>query len=439
MYESIAAIATAPSVGGIAIIRISGSTAVDVAQKVFVPAGKTSVSSFKPRVMYYGKIIGQGVEDYGYCVIFRAPHSFTGEDVAELHCHGGVQLSRAILKNVFANGARPALAGEFTRRAFLNGKLSLASAEGMADMINGESLAEVRAGSLLYSEKLTSKVKEIQSRLTDLLAEIGADIDYPEEDLEVSHGGTAKSALSCALAEVSSLAAAYDGGKKIKNGVSVAICGVPNAGKSSLLNALLGYDKAIVSSEAGTTRDVVEGSIQINGVNFNFFDTAGIREGSSEVENIGIQRARRTLESCDIAVLVFETFGVEEREILQSLTCPVVKVCSKSDLGAASPEADICISSKTGEGIGLLKDKLRDISIPAGGLDGAFLIEERHYLALERAKAALSSAISHLEQYPLDVISLDIKSAWDILGEITGETASEEVVERIFAKFCVGK
>ncbi|MCD8372986.1 MAG: tRNA uridine-5-carboxymethylaminomethyl(34) synthesis GTPase MnmE [Clostridia bacterium] len=439
MYESIAAIATAPAAGGIAVIRISGKTAVSVAEKVFEPFGKTEVKDFKPNVMYYGKIFGQGVVDYGYLVIFRSPRSFTGEDVAELHCHGGVQLSRSVLKNVFANGARPAAAGEFTRRAFLNGKLSLSSCEGMADMINGESLAEVRAGSLLYSEKLTSKVKKIQLELTNLLAQIGADIDYPEEDVEGARPDEVNAVLTKAYGDVCGIASSYDGGKKIKNGVSVAICGVPNAGKSSLLNAMLGFEKAIVSAEAGTTRDVVEGCIQIDGVNFNLFDTAGIREGSGEVERIGINRARRTIEGCDIALLVFETFGEDEKNILSGVTCPVIKVCSKSDLKNASSEADICVSSVTGEGIEKLKKMMRDISLPEGSLDGAFLIEERHYMALNRAKEALSSAISHLGDYPLDVISLDIKAAWDILGEITGETASEEVINTIFARFCVGK
>ncbi|MCD8040665.1 MAG: tRNA uridine-5-carboxymethylaminomethyl(34) synthesis GTPase MnmE [Clostridia bacterium] len=439
MYESIAAIATAPATGGIAVIRISGSTAAEVAGKVFTPAGKRAVKDFAHGQMYYGKIAGSGVTDYGYCVIFRAPRSFTGEDVAELHCHGGVQLSRAILKNIFANGARPAQAGEFTRRAFLNGKISLSSAEGMADMINGQSLAEVRAGSLLYSEKLTNKVKDIQSALTDVLAQLGADADYPEEDIEAAHTDNVKAVLIDALSGVNGLVNAYSGGKKIKNGISVAICGVPNAGKSSLLNAMLGYDKAIVSAEAGTTRDVVEGCIQIDGVNFNLFDTAGIRQSAGSVESIGIQRARRTLEGSDLALLVFEEFGKEEADILSGITCHVIKVCSKTDLGAFSPQADICVSAVTGDGVDKLKDMMRAAALPAGSLDGAFLIEERHYNALCRAQTALSSAIEHIDGYPLDVISIDIKACWDILGEITGETAGEEVIDRIFSKFCVGK
>ncbi len=439
--DSIAAIATANGTGGVAIVRISGSDSLKIASRVFTPAGRVTVAGFSPRRMYAGNISAAGgITDFGMCVYFKAPNSFTGEDVVELHCHGGAELSRAVLRAVFAAGAQPAKAGEFTMRAFINGKLSLSAAEGMADMINGASTAEIRAGGLLYSGKLTAAAGEIQQSLTDILARIGADTDYPEEDLERSTLSQISKELSQALAKVSSLVNSYDGGKKIKHGVNVAICGKPNAGKSSLLNALLGYDKAIVSPTAGTTRDIVEGAVEIEGVRFNLYDTAGIRTSSDEVESIGIQRAMRTLTSADVALIVFEgTFGGVEEDILKDCTCPVIKVRNKTDLFGGFGGEDIAVSALNGEGVEELKGMLAKLTIPSGGLHSAFVIEERHYKALSRAAESLQSAISAAGVMPVDVISVDIQEAWSALGEITGETASEEIINTIFSKFCVGK
>ncbi len=439
--ESIAAIATAQGTGGVAVIRISGPSALEIAGRVFVPQGKTAVSDFVPRFMYSGNILAAGgITDYGLCVFFKAPRSFTGEDVVELHCHGGAELSRSVLKAVLAAGARPAKAGEFTMRAFINGKLSLAAAEGMADMINGESSAEVRAGSLLYAGRLTQAAQAVQSVLTDILARIGADTDYPEEDLERTDLSAIREELASARASLESLSATYEGGKKIKSGVNVAICGKPNAGKSSLLNALLGYDRAIVSPSAGTTRDIVEGCIEIGGVKFNLIDTAGIRGGAGEIEKLGIERAKRALASADIALIVYEgAFGAEERDILSQCPCPALKVRNKTDLEQPDGEEDVSISALTGEGIPRLKNLMASLTLPAGGLDGAFVIEERHYAALRRAEDALSSAEKAAGVYPVDIVSVDIKEAWDALGEITGETATEEIIGTIFSKFCVGK
>lgn len=438
---SIAAIATANGTGGVAIIRISGADSLEIASRVFTPAGRVAVKNFAPRRMYSGNIhAAGGITDYGMCVYFQSPASFTGEDVVELHCHGGAELSRAVLRAVFAAGAQPAKAGEFTMRAFINGKLSLSAAEGMADMINGASTAEIRAGGLLYSGRLTDAASEAQRSLTDILARIGADTDYPEEDLERSTLSQISKELSSVLAKISSLAASYDGGKKIKHGVNVAICGKPNAGKSSLLNALIGYDKAIVSPSAGTTRDVVEGAVEIDGVRFNLYDTAGIRTSADEVESIGIQRARRTLASADVALIVFEgAFGNEEEAILKDCTCPVIKVRNKTDITCECGGEDIAVSALTGEGVEQLKKMLAKLTIPSGGLQSAFVIEERHYKALSRAADSLKSAISAAGNMPADVISVDIQDAWSALGEITGETAGEEIINTIFSKFCVGK
>ena len=288
MHECIAAIATASGSGGVAIIRISGDSSLEIARKMFYP-----LQDVKPNYMYSGHICGDGFEDYGFLAYFKAPKSFTGEDVVEFHCHGGVQIARGILKKCLMLGARNAERGEFTKRAFLNGKLTLASAEGMADMINAESLALLRAGSMLYGEKLSGEVKSLQDELKDVLAEVAVEIDYPEEDADGIDLKRTADKISLLSERVDRLISTYKCGKKIKHGVTVAICGKPNTGKSSLLNAMLGYDKAIVSSEEGTTRDAVEGSMDIDGVKYNLVDTAGIRLNAGAVESIGFRQGIR--------------------------------------------------------------------------------------------------------------------------------------------------
>lgn len=434
---TIAAIATPAGTGGVAIIRISGAGALGVAEKVFVPTGKTAVKDFKPAVMKTGRILCDGFTDFGMCVYFRAPKSFTGEDVVELHCHGGQQIARGVLSAVLNAGAVLADRGEFTKRAFVNGKLSLSSAEGMIDMINADSLAEIRAGGMLYAEKLTGEVKALQARLTDILAQIAADTDYPEEGIEETELSSLGEDLTAVKGEIERLTATYAVGKLIKDGVLVTICGSPNVGKSSLLNALLGYDKAIVSPIAGTTRDVVEGTISIDGVKYNLTDTAGIREGADELEDMGIDRAYRALRTADIVLCVSDNGdfssadGVEKERL--------INVFSKTDKCAPCGNYDVEISSVTGDGLENLRRKMAQKACGGKSLEGAYLIEERHFNALKRSAEKLACAIEAIGAFPLDLISMDIRAAWQILGEITGETADEEVINTVFAKFCVGK
>ncbi len=445
MEENIAAIATAAGKGGVAIIRISGKSPLSIAEKMFQPIGKTAVANFQPYRMYPGEIDGGNFSDYGLCVYFKAPASYTGEDIIELHCHGGESVARGILKQTFQLGARPADRGEFTKRAFLNGKLSLASAEGVADMINGESEAEVKAGFLLYSEKLTEKVRALQSELKTLLAGIDVSVDYPEEDIEERHIQEISGQMQALLARLTALKSGYATGKKIKSGVTVAICGKPNTGKSSLLNRLLGYDKAIVSGVAGTTRDAVEGVLEIEGKKFNLYDTAGVRESADKIENIGIERAEKIIRSADVAVFVVDFgLGVDEEDgrVLEMLKDkPIIKVVNKVDIlnDETESDADVYTSAVTGEGIERLKTLLLQKGFGARSEDSAFLIEERHYGALCRAEESLRRAIFACESQPLDLIGIDVKEAWDALGEITGETATEAIIEEIFSKFCVGK
>ena len=433
--DIISAIATPPGVGGVAIIRLSGENSLQIAKIMFTPVGKTSVENFKPNVMYAGNIDGGNFIDFGMCVYFKAPKSFTGEDTVEFHCHGGVQISRGILKRTIELGARLADRGEFTKRAFVNGKLSLSSAEGMINMINAESLASLRAGSMLYSEKLTDEIKIFQSRLTDILAKIAVDIDYPEEESEDSFDNIC-SAISSLSKDLNTLSSTYDTGKKIKDGVTVALCGKPNTGKSSILNALLGYDKAIVSSEAGTTRDAVEGEIHIDGVKYNLIDTAGIRSRAGEVESIGIERAKKIISSADIILSISDGHGNAD---IEDYNGTVIEVFNKCDINLPKDKYDVVISAKTGEGIDRLKRLIAEKSIGETSLKHAYIIEKRHYSALIRANEALKSAIENAGGLSLDMLSVDLKEAWDSLGEITGETANEKIISTVFEKFCVGK
>ncbi len=445
LEENIAAIATPSGKGGVAIIRISGKTPLAIAEKMFSPAGKTPVAGFEPYRLYPGRIDAETFSDYGLCVYFKAPASYTGEDVVEFQCHGGESVARGILKRTFALGARSAERGEFTKRAFLNGKLSLASAEGIADMINGDSEAEVKAGYLLYSEKLTQRVRALQGELKELLAGIDASVDYPEEDLEEKQAEELRLALRRISSGVSLLLAGYAKGKKIKSGVTVAICGKPNTGKSSLLNRLLGYDKAIVSEIAGTTRDAVEGVIEIEGTKFNLYDTAGMRESGDKIESIGIRRAENIVKAADVVVFVADSAAGADGEDAKVLELaagkPLVKIFNKIDLtrDETPTDADVLTSAVTGEGVERLKELLYEKSFGSRGEDAAFLVEERHFHALERAKAALQRAIAACGIDPLDLVGIDVKEAWETLGEITGETASEAIIEEIFSKFCVGK
>ena len=434
MNDVISAISTAAGTGGVAIIRLSGAGSLAIAEKMFAPAGK--IKDFQPNVMYAGNIDGGDFTDFGMCVYFRAPKSFTGEDVVEFHCHGGVRIARGILSRTISLGARASEKGEYTQRAFITGKLSLSSAEGMIDMINAESLASLRAGSMLYGEKLTAEIKELQSALTDILAEIAADSDYPEEDLDGLNAEKIHASIEEAAKKLKKLSSTYACGKKIKDGVTVAICGKPNTGKSSLLNALLGYDKAIVSDEAGTTRDAVEGDLQINGVKYNLVDTAGIRERAGMVESIGIDRAKKIITSADVVVSVTDGNG---EAVPDGVTGSIIRVFNKCDLSSPEGEFDAVVSAKTGAGLEELKGLIAEKTVGELTLDKAYIIEERHYSALLRAEQSLNSAIENVGIFTPDILAIDIKDAWDSLGEITGETANEQIINTVFEKFCVGK
>lgn len=442
--DNIAAIATAAGAAGVAVIRLSGDSPLKIAEKMFRPAGRTPVAEFEPYRMYPGEIAAEDFSDFGLCVYFRAPRSFTGEDVVEFHTHGGQKIAQGVLNKAVSLGARPAGPGEFTRRAFINGKLSLASAEGLIDMINSRSSAEVRAGYSLYREKLTGLVSAMQDGLSAALAQIDADMDFPEEGLEETSRAAVKETLAVTLKEVRALLSTFRTGSRVKNGVKVGIVGKPNTGKSSLLNALLQYDKAIVSDCPGTTRDVVEGSLEIRGVRFYISDTAGIRDSADRIESMGVELSKRVLKESDVLLFVIDGADVtEEDKAVQKLISGmnVITVVNKTDKGGVSlAGADLYVSALTGENVECVKEALFARTVGAGtDTSGDFLCEERHYAALLRAEESLNAALETVRSFPLDIAETDIREAWSALGEITGKTASEEIIEQIFSRFCVGK
>lgn len=444
LNENIAAISTALSASGVAVLRISGSTPLQVAEKMFKPMGKTKVSDFEPNKMYVGEIQAEGFTDFGMCVYFKAPKSFTGEDVVEFHTHGGVAITKGVLRKILASGARLANNGEFTKRAFMNGKLSLSSAEGLIDMINSESVSGVKAGYYLYREKLNTEINALQDIITDALAEIDADMDFPEEDLEFKSTETVKNNIQQVIERIQSLLKTYRTGRTLKDGVKVAIVGKPNTGKSSLLNAFLDYDKAIVSEVAGTTRDIVEGTLDINGVRFNFSDTAGIRESGDRIESIGVSLSKKTLDQSDLILLVLDAgdTGEEDQEIFSLVKDKnlIVAVNKTDKCSAKDGRADIYVSAKTKSNIEELKELIYQKTIGNGvDLNGDFLCEERHFNALKKAKEKLELALQGIGNVSLDILAIDIKDGWDALGEISGRTATEDIINDIFSKFCVGK
>ncbi len=443
-FENIAAISTALSASGVAVLRISGQNPLSIAEKMFIPTGKTAVKDFEPYKMYVGEIIADGFTDFGMCVYFKGPKSFTGEDVVEFHTHGGIAITKGVLQKILSLGARLATNGEFTKRAFLNGKLSLSSAEGLIDMINSESVSGVKAGYYLYRENLTNEITALQEKITDALAQIDVDMDFPEEDLEQTSTEQVEQSLQSVIDSIDKLLSTYRTGRTLKEGVSVAIVGKPNTGKSSILNALLNYDKAIVSDVAGTTRDVVEGSVDISGVRFNFSDTAGIRDSSDKIEEIGVSLSKRVLEQSDVVLFVMDASDItcQDDEIYSVVKDKnLIVAVNKTDKASVKDDrADVYVSALKKENLQSLKQLLYDRTIGQGmDVNGDFLCEERHYNALVRAREKLAFALGAIGSVSLDLLALDIKDGWDALGEISGKTATEEIINTIFSKFCVGK
>lgn len=443
--KTISAIITPIGVGGVSIVRLSGDNAVKIADKFFCAANNLKPSSFDARKLMYGTFNGKTVKDKCLCVVFKKPNSYTGEDVVEFQCHGGIKLASNILEEVNESGATLAECGEFSLRAFLNGKMNLSEAEGMIDLINAESDSELKAGYSLLNGTLSQKVNAFQESIVDLISDIEVSFDYPEEDIEYTESKKAKEKIEKLIEELDVLIASSKTGSIIKNGINCVIVGKPNVGKSSLLNALINKNKAIVTDIAGTTRDVIEDAFEVNGVKVNVLDTAGIRETKDIVERFGVEKSKELIGVADIILFVVDSscpLDEKDAQILSLLSGKkYLTIYNKADRLKKPKIANaIYTVAKTGEGITELKQKIYDLLINKSVISGGLIITNaRHTNALKKAKDALQSALAGIENFTLDLIAIDLKESYEALGEITGTTSNEEILDSIFSKFCLGK
>ncbi len=455
--DTIAAIGTALSNSGISIIRISGKDSLNIIKKIF-----NTKSNIEPNKIVYGKIQKNGkVLDTVLVSYFKSPKSYTGEDVCEINCHGGIQITKQILQLVLENGARIAEAGEFSKRAFLNGKMDLTKAEAVINLINSKTNTEARIASNNLEGDLYNKIKTLREDLIELLAHIEVSVDYPEYDYEEVENENVINLLNKKIDEINRILDTYEQGKYIKNGVNVVILGKPNVGKSSLLNLLSKSDKAIVTDIPGTTRDIIEEKINIGNIMLNISDTAGIRNTDDIVEKIGVKKSIEKINEADLAIYLLNVEDkIEDKdlEILSKIKNKEVKlivVINKIDKKEKSKfdtimeqleelkiENIVQMSIINNYGVDELKEKIEKIfnTCDLDFENELIITNERHRDLLKRAKVFLKEARSQIENNePIDIVSIVIKSASKSLGEIIGSDVNQDIINKIFEKFCLGK
>ena len=465
VFDTIAAVSTPRGKGGIAVIRISGADAIAVAERVFFPKSKKPLSEIEHSRTVYGDIRAKDTDgsiiniDDGMATCFYAPRSFTGEDTVEISCHGGVLITETVLSAVFAAGARPATAGEFTRRAFVSGRMSLSQAEALGELLEAKTHSQMLLSRSGVRGVLSDKIEDLYTKLGDVLSSIYAKIDFPDEDLADMSREEMLYAFSSVKAEADKLMATYKTGRAVNEGIRTVIAGRTNAGKSSLYNRIVGREAAIVTDIEGTTRDLLEETVAFGRVTLRLCDTAGLRETSDKVESIGVERARRVMKDAELVLAVFD--GTREpddedssllSELKESEAC-VIPVINKCDAyGETSPMAEaikragfdnaVGISAASGEGIDKLM-KLVDEKFTDGEIDlryDAVVADARQYASLLRASESLGAVIDEMQAgYELDVCCIDAEGAMNSLGEINGHHVGEDIVSSIFHKFCVGK
>ena len=459
--DTIAAIATPPGNGGIAIIRISGPKSSEMLELIFRP-GRGSITGMppEPHRLYHGHIVNPSTNDIAdevLCVLMRSPNSYTGEDVVEIHSHGGHLVPKRILEILFSHGARPANPGEFSQRAFLNGKMDLAQAEAVSDIINARTEEGLKQAELQLEGALSQKIGGFKELTLDILAEIEAQVDFPEDEIDPIVKENIFKRINSLILGIRGLLETYEEGRILKHGVKTAILGKPNVGKSSLLNMILMKERAIVSPVPGTTRDFIEECIDVRGIPLVLIDTAGIRRTYDEIEHEGVRLAKKTADEAELLLIVLdgsEALDSDDMEVLQGAAGRrAIFILNKSDKGITlnsealpsivHPDRVVHTSARLGTGKEVLKDSIRMLLTGEDAhTDGSEIILTglRHKLALERAADRLISFMKLLEngESP-EYLAIELRAAMDSLGEITGEVTTEDILGRIFSKFCIGK
>lgn len=444
---TIAAISTAAGIGGIAVIRVSGPTATTIVDSVFVPFKQANaIVSRKSHTLTYGQIVdpqSKEVVDEVVVSLFKAPHSFTGEDVIEISCHGSLYIQQRILDILLDNGCRLADHGEFTRRAFANGRMDLSQAEAVADLIASQNAAAHRLAMSQMKGSISRKLSDLREQLLTMTSLLELELDFSEEDVEFADRAKLLSLAHDIDSEVTHLAATFSTGQAIKNGIPVAIIGAPNVGKSTLLNALLKDDRAIVSPIQGTTRDIIEDTITLGGFLFRFIDTAGIRETTDHIEAMGIERSRRAAERAQIIILLTEP-GVDFIEVETRADQKVIRVVNKADklnnISISVPNT-ISISALNNIGIEQLEAQLIALAKPSEAQGDIILTNRRHYDALNDAHNSLGNVIFALDsQLSGDLVAEDLRAVIESLNSVLGQSiTSQDTLNNIFKNFCIGK
>lgn len=456
--DTISAVITALGEGAVGIVRISGADALATAEKIFKSRSGKKLSEYQHHTLVYGHVTDADgtMVDEVLCVYMQAPHSYTAEDVVEIQSHGGIQSLKKILALTYQNGARPAEAGEFTKRAFLNGRIDLTQAEAVMDIIRSRSEASLKLAVRQQNGQLAQELRKLRRKMLDVVINLEAVIDYPEEDIEDVTFDTVAGSIADTAAGIENLLAHAHTGKILREGLRTAIVGRPNVGKSSLLNALLKEERAIVSEYAGTTRDVIEEQLLLDGVPLVLADTAGIRKTEDYVEQIGVEKSRRLLQDAELVICVVdgsEGLTAEDEEILQAASeKPCVIIVNKSDLEIDTTlqqlqerfgiDKVMPLSARTNEGIDRFAAWLKNYVYGSEGTlsDGVYIQNARHEELLRQALQSLQDAQrAAQERLPYDCIVIDVRNAIDLLGEITGDTVQDEIINEIFARFCIGK
>ena len=454
-FDTVAAVSTPFGKGGVAVIRLSGDQAIATVSRVFFPVGGKVLTDYPYRTAVYGVIrdpdSGEVLDD-GLCTLFKGPHSFTGEDTAEINCHGGVLVTRNVLEACLRAGARQALAGEFTRRAYMNGKLELERAEALGNLLDAGNDGQVKLARAGMNGLLTSSAEEVYTDLMNVLCNMEAGMDFPEEDLTEMPFEEVLATLRRAETAIQGLVNTYRTGRAIAEGISTVICGRPNVGKSAFYNRLLGREAAIVTDIAGTTRDILTDTVTVGRVTLRLSDTAGLRESDDPVERIGVERARRALEEAELVLVLTDCpeGDPETEELVKSITKEgrtVIRIFTKSDLDTphtlpADSIPTVVLSSVTGEGFEALTEAVETAFIDRELRMGeeAVVFSARQAAALRETAACLEAALYNLNAgLPYDVCAGDIRAAMGELGMLCGRELREEVLDEIFSRFCVGK